>query len=207
MEYILVNQFREHYHLTEEEVPDSFLKGYIKERAITESDISKRDWASVAKALFSRGVTYGHSITNMISRDFRFAQSEENFDNATHLIVRIEIFTHDGLSEPRYFVIDREDNILYYSKKEIRLDYSQAEVSISMSCDEADKVLKQLRKIINSKWEVPFGLGERADYQWNLFILLPEGDMIRYEGEGKDEEHRPGFDMWCQQLREEIINA
>lgn len=207
MEYISVEQFRNYYHLAPEEVSDSFLKGYIKERGITLAELPKRNWVAAAKALFSRGVTYGHNITTMISREFRFARLDESFENVSHVIVQMEIFTHDGLSEARYFVLDREDNILYYSDREIRLDYSQAEIAVPISYDDSNKVLEELREMITPQWEIPFGLGERADYHWNLFMLLPEGDMIRYEGEGKDEEHRPGFDVWCQRLYGEIKNA
>lgn len=207
MEYVTVDQFREYYGLKKEEVTDDFLKGYIKDRSITMCDLERRDWAKVVKVLYSRGVTYGHNITTMIQKKYRYAELDENFEMATHIIVQMEIVKEYGLCEPCYFVIDREDNILYYSEKEIRLDYTEAEYSIVLSDNRMSEIINQLRNIITPQWEIPFGLRERADYIWDLYIVLQQGDMIRYGGEGVEEEYRPGFHEWYQNLYREVKDA
>ena len=207
MDKVSVKQFREYYHLAEDEVSDAFLKGYIKERDIKQSDLEQRDWAKVAKALFDRGVTYGYNITKMIARKYRFIQSDRDYENVTHIILQMEIPKENGLSEPRYFVLDMEDNRLYYSTQEIRLDYTKAEVSVCLSEECVDRMINNLRASITAQWENPSRSGAGNDYHWDLFVILSGDEMVWYNGDGINEEERPGFDSWYQCLYKEIDDA
>ena len=207
MEYVTVKRFREYYNLNQEEVSDDFLTGYIKERVITEMDLMRRNWGKSAKALSSRGVTYGYNITNMIQRECRYMKSDENYESITHVILQMDIAAEYGLFETCYFVVDKQENTLYYSKEEIRLDYTKAKFLIEISNNKIKEIVSRLYDIITPTWEKPIGLGEKADYIWNIYIIMKEGDMIRYSGEGVDEERRPGFHEWYQSLYQEVKNA
>lgn len=198
---VSVQEFIEYYNFANEDISEDYIEAYIEEYEIAPEMLDDENYDEKLVSAFELGLTYGHDILTLLSAPQINLEEDDDLTDLEYLIMINDIFTGvSDLTEQQFIIIDAKEGKYYYSENDISRDYTEAEVIKDISTEEINEYISSLRSIISPEWEHPVSIGDQATYLWDLYLVKRNGKIIKYMGEGVDEEKHPGLHDWYQNL-------
>lgn len=194
-ELVSAGEFVEYYGMEEGEIPEDYLDGFIVHRGITREGLSELNYDVMVRELYERGVTFGKKIADLIAGKEAEFSKEDDFSDAAYVVLLKEAYV-DGsdLVQMEAFVLDVENGKVFVTDH-VMNDY-EAEGNVrELSDEEVSKCLLELRDLVTEEWKEHHEV-EGKVFDWTLYVVKEEGEVISFSGEGPDEAFHPGFDKW-----------
>lgn len=191
-------EFIEYYQMQENDVPSDYLAAFIQHRQLTMDSLGERAYDAMVKKLYERGVTFGSTITDLISGKVVQLSQEDDFTDVAYIVINKDIYM-DGtdMSAPQNIVLEVDNRKIYITQKNVTDDYTTEENVRDISEQDIKECLQKLRSMITADWNSGHEV-EGKTYGWRLHIVKHDGSVISYQGEGIDEVFHPGLEQWFQ---------
>lgn len=195
-ELVSVREFMEYYGMERGEVPEDYLEGFIGHRGIMKEELSELNYDVMVRELYERGVTFGKKITDLTAGDEAVFSKEDDFSDAAYVVLLKEAY-EDGndMVSMEAFVLEVENGKVFVTDH-VMNDYEAEGSMRELSDEEVSKCLLELRDMVTEEWN-DYHEAEGKAFDWTLYIVKYDGEMISFRGEGPDEEFHPGFEKWC----------
>ena len=184
MTLITVDEFKEEYNLSDEDIEGYDVEGMIKEYSLTREDFELWNLYERMKLDAEAGIRYGYNLDTIIQKKCRTATAEDDFSRARYFVLEVETYGDtDGDCYTKNIVIDPESDMAYYdaSKK----DFSNCKKVINLSDEQMNQIKNDIDRMQLANWEsdtltapsyVP------GEYAWKLYIVMDDTDTIKYSG-------------------------
>lgn len=201
-ELVSAAEFSDYYGMEEGEIPEDYLEAFIGHRQLTEGALSERNYDAMVRELYERGVTFGSTVSELISGEEEAFSEDDDFSDVAYIVLQKDRY-EDGtdMVTPQLVILEVENQKVYITKMNVTDDYTTEENVRELSKEDVGECLLRLRDMITKDWDNYHSVEGKA-YDWKLHVVKADGTVISFSGEGPDEEFHPGFVKWCEDYLE-----
>ncbi len=196
---ISAKKFMEYYGMTEDVVPESYIQKYINEYDVKESKLENSYCDQLVLACYKKGTEFGYNLANITNGKESNLKIRDFISQTQKIIIEFYMRFKRELTHKELMIIDFDKMKIYYSPKDISLNYKTAEKCESLFAKDKEKICKKFISCIAEEKGMG-NYGASPEYSFIIRFVASDKTKKTFLGDEGDEEHFPGFDIYWKEL-------
>lgn len=203
VELITVERFMELYDLTSEDLGDFNLQAMITYYQLTEENMKGGNWKAMVEYDIADDVHYECNISDVIYGTGRTATIEDDIAGMKLMVMLNEVgMSMDGLSSYQNIIWDIDNKKCYYGQGDFSYDYTKADINRELTEEQINQMISGLVDMNMPEWDryCEGGETDTEEFEWNVYVVLENGDCLAYSGEKSRSGNPEGFVDWLEEV-------